>query len=314
MIKIESHFLKSLVFALVMLNVGFANAQSLKELKLIEGLQYEKEIVYKIVGGDTLDMILFTPRLKKYDRAPVILYTHGGGWGGGSKYNITRPAFRATLQTLLENGIVCATIEYRLTRKKISTAYDCVVDCKDAARFLIKHAEKYELDTDRMGVWGGSAGEHLSLMTGLGKNEDFIGDNSLSGYDPVFRCVASYFPLTSFVRPDLLVGSNFEKPQRFVPILGGLKTEKEDLAKGLSPVELLTRDSPPILLLHGDKDKVLPISQSIYMVERAQEVGANVRLITVKNAGHSFNGADIDPTIEKINQIAAEFIIEKLTR
>ncbi|NOR75596.1 MAG: prolyl oligopeptidase family serine peptidase [Draconibacterium sp.] len=241
-----------------------------------------------------------------------MLYTHGGGWGGGSKYNIFRSGFNGTLKTLLDNGIVCATIEYRLTRVGKSNAYDCVIDCKDAARFLMHNAEKYSLDVNRMGVWGGSAGGHLSLMTALGDNKNFIGDKSLSSYNPKFVCVASYFPLTSFIETEYLKGSNFENPNRFISLLGGLLSDKENIARSLSPVELLKVDSPPILLLHGNKDDVLPIAQSINMVKVAKQVGADIKLLTVENAGHSFSGENISPSIERINQISADFILKEL--
>ncbi len=303
--------LATIVFVISVFRI---EAQKPQEETLVEHFKYEKNIVYKIVDGDTLDLILFLPKEKKYSRMPIMIYTHGGGWGGGNKYNITRPAFWGTLEILLENGIACASIEYRLARIGKSTVYDCVTDCKDAARFLMKNAEKFSLDVNRMGVWGGSAGGHLSLMTALGDNKDFSGDDSLKFYNPKFACVASYYPLTSFIKTELLKGSNFENAERFVPILGGLLKDNERLGKLLSPVELLKKDSPPILLLHGEQDKILPISQSIYLMEVAKQVGADVTLLKVKNAGHSFVGGNISPSMQEINQIASEFIIEKITK
>ena len=304
---------KLVLISILMVCGSLVRAQTPKEMKLLEQLSYEKDIIYKIIDGDTLDMILFLPKVKTSSKLPLMLYTHGGGWGGGNKFKIFRSGFNGTLKSLLDNGIACATIEYRLTRVGKSNAHDCVTDCKDAARFLMKNAGKYSLDVNRMGVWGGSAGGHLSLMTALGENGNFIGDKSLSKYNPQFACVASYFPLTSFVNTENLKGSNFEKPNRFIPLLGGLLSEKENLARSLSPVELLKVDSPPILLLHGNKDQVLPISQSIYMKERAKQIGANVILLTVENAGHSFQGENISPAIDEINQISADFILENLT-
>jgi acetyl esterase/lipase len=283
-------------------------------LELVKQFGGETNIVYKTVNGEALDMILFLPKLGKQAKSPVMLYTHGGGWGGGDKYAIFGNPFQETLKRLLENGIACATIEYRVTREGISTAFDCVVDCKDAARFLMKNAERYGLDPDRIGVWGGSAGGHLSLMTALADNALFPGDEALKGYNPKFRCVASYFPATTFEKPELLKGSNFERPQRFIPLVGGLPDEKRDLVKLLSPVTHLKKDSPPILLLHGDKDTVLPISLSTYFIGQANELGADARLLTVKNGGHSFNGGPIDPTMPEINRFSAEFIIKHLAK
>ncbi len=287
-------------------------AQSSKDIEQLKAFEYQKDIIYKTIDGDTLDMILFFPNVKKGTKMPVMLYTHGGGWGGGNKFNIFGAPFIGTLKTILNEGIACAAIEYRLTRTGKSTAYDCVLDCKDAARFLMKNAEKYALDVDRMGVWGGSAGGHLSLMTALAENKSFKGDESLQKYKPDFLCVVSYYPLTSFVNAKYLKDSNFGKTQRFIPILGGLLSEKLNLAKMLSPVEWIDKNSTPVLLLHGEQDEVLPIEQSIHLEEVGKAKGADIKLLRIKNAGHSFNGENISPSMADINKTAAEYIVEKL--
>jgi len=290
-----------------------ACAQPSKDVEQLKEFKYQKDIIYKTIGGDTLDMILFLPpNVKQGTKMPVMLYTHGGGWGGGNKFNILGAPFIGTLKTILNKGIACATIDYRLTRVGRSTVYDCVSDCKDAARFLMKNAEKYSLDVDRMGVWGGSAGGHLCLMTALADNKYFKGDESLQQYEPNFLCTVSYFPLTSFVKTEYLKDSNFEKPQRFISILGGPLSEKQNLAKRLSPVEWINKNSTPVFLLHGEQDKVLPIEQSIYLEEVGKAKGADIKLLRVKNAGHSFNGKNISPSMDDINKIAAEYIIKKL--
>ncbi len=245
---------------------------------------------------------------------PVMLYTHGGGWGKGDKYNLLQKVFNETLSILLDNGIACASVEYRLTRPGISTAFDCVVDCKDAGRFLIKNADKYGLDTKKVGVWGGSAGGHLSLMTALGPAKNFPGDAILINFDPVYKCVASYFPLTTFLKPEVLEGSNFASPNRFIPMFGGLLEAKKDTAKLISPVEFLKQNSPPILLLHGDNDKVLSIKNSLYMMDIAKQEKARVEMLTVKGAGHSFQGENIQPSIAEINKISAAFIMKHLLK
>ncbi|MBV5313691.1 MAG: alpha/beta hydrolase [Prolixibacteraceae bacterium] len=300
------------IFFTFLLVASFANAQSPKEIEKLKQFNC-KTVIYKTVDGDTLDMLLFFPEVEIATKMPVMIFIHGGGWGGGNKYKILGAPFFGTLESLLNNGIACATIEYRLTRLGKSTAYDCVVDCKDAVRFLMKNADEYSLDVNRMGVWGDSAGGHLCLMTALADNNSFTGDESLKKYKPRFQCIASYYPLTSFVNPEFLKGSNFEKPERFIPLLGGLVSEKQDMAKLLSPAEWIGKNSPPVLLLHGEQDKVLPIQQSIFLEEVGKARGADIQLLRVKNADHSFNGENPVPSIEEINKIAAQFIIEKLT-
>ena len=292
--------------------VSDAIGQTDKEQLVLDTFEYEKGIVYKTVGGKKLDLDYFKPKnLKTGDKAPWMLFVHGGGWRGGNKHNILRPAFAGTLKQLTENGVACFTITYRLTRNHI-TAFDSVVDCKDAARFLLKNAETYNLDSERYGVWGGSAGGHLSLMTALGKDENFLGEPTLADLALDFKCVASYFPLTSLVNPDVLAGSKFEDPSKLLHVLDGPFAEKPELARLLSPVEYLTRTSPPILLLHGEKDSTLSIKNSLHMMDIAKEKEADVRLLTVKNAGHSFHGKRISPSMEEINETSAKFMISRL--
>ena len=301
------------VYALV-LCLSAAHGQTVAEKVKLDGFEMERDVVYKKVGGKKLDFDYFKPKnLKPGEKVPWMLFTHGGGWRGGNKYNILRSAFTGTLKHLTDQGVACFTIEYRLTRNG-STAFDSVVDCKDAARFLLKNAEKYNLDPERYGVWGGSAGGHLSLMTALGKDADFPGDESLKKSPLRFMCVASYYPLTSLVNPEVLAGSKFEDPKALLHVLDGRSSEKPELARLLSPVEYLSEKSPPILLLHGEKDRTLSIKNSLHMMEVAKKQKADVTLLTVKNAGHSFRGKNISPTMEEINKRSAEFILSKLNR
>jgi acetyl esterase/lipase len=287
--------------------------QTEKEQQMLEPFQIEEGIIYKRVDGAKLGLIYFKPQnLKAGEKAPWMLFVHGGGWRGGNKYNVLRSAFAGTLKQLTDNGVACFTIDYRLTRNHV-TAFDSVVDCKDAARFLLANAATYNLDPERYGIWGGSAGGHLCLMTALGNDEDFPGDTSATGSPLNFKCVASYYPLTTLVNPDVLAGSKFEDPAAVVHVLDGKFSEKPDLARLLSPTEYLTEKSPPILLLHGNKDETLSITNSLYMMEVAEQTGADVQLLEVKNAGHSFGGKNISPSMEEINEQAAQFMISHLT-
>lgn len=299
-----------LVFFLMFQSVVFS--QKPAEQKIIETFNYKKDVVYKVVNGVGLEMDIYYPNPDKVkDKNPWMLHVHGGGWAGGDRYKVFRKSFVGTLKSLLDQGVVCVTIEYRRAKKGI-TAYDAVVDAKDAARYLLKNAKEYKLDTKQYGVWGGSAGGHLSLVTALSKKSDFKGDKALANYNPKFKCVASYFPATSLIHPELVPGSLFKKQESYQRILGDSLQNKPALAKLLSPTELLKKKSPPILLIHGEKDKVLPISNSILLKKVGVAKKANVALLTIKNAGHSFNGTNIAPSFKEINQYVTNFILSHL--
>lgn len=285
---------------------------SAKDLALLEEFKTEQNIVYKTVNGESLDLILFLPKRESPGKTPVMLYTHEGGWGGGDKFKVFRPPFLNTLRILLDSGIACATIEYRLTRVGKSTAVDSVTDCKDAARFLVRYAPRYGLDPNRMGVWGGSAGGHLALMTGLADNGLFPGAETLLAANPQFRCIASYYPAVSFLEPVLAKGTNFEKPARIVPLIGGSLERKRDVAALISPTEHVRKDSPPVLVLHGDRDATVPITHAHYFMKIATERGADAELLIVKGGGHGFSGKNISPSMPEISRIAADFMISNL--
>lgn len=305
------HFV-SFFTALFYISLSAAHAQKPAEQEKLDAFAYQDGITYKEVNGRALDMLYFEPKnVKPSEKVPWMLHVHGGGWRGGNRYVVLKSSFNQTLQQLTENGVACFSIEYRLTKNGV-TAYDSVVDSKDAARFLLKNAERFNLDTERYGVWGGSAGGHLSLMTALGKNDDFVGESSLEDFSPEFKCVASYFPLTTLLNPDVLEGSKFEDPEVLRHVLDGLFTEKPELARLLSPTEYLSKGTPPILLLHGEKDPILDIKNSQFMMEVAKDKGADVELLSVKNATHSFGGKNISPAIEEINETATRFILSHL--
>ncbi len=301
-----------LVLFLVIQSVAYGQEQA--DLEVLETFNYQKDIIYKVVDGVSLEMDIYYPSPDKVKKKnPWMLHVHGGGWAGGDRYKVFRESFLGTLKSLLDEGVVCVTIEYRRARNGV-TAYDAVVDAKDAARYLLKNAKRYKLDKKRYGVWGGSAGGHLSLLTALAKNSDFLGDTQLSGYHPKFKCVASYFPATSLINPELVPGSLFEKQESYERILGDSLSNKLELAKLLSPTEHIQKKSPPILLIHGENDTVLPIINSTYMMEVAKEKNADVELLIIKNAGHSFSGSNISPSFEALNQYATNFILSHLKK
>lgn len=275
------------------------------ELKIV------KDVVYKEVKGQVLDMYLFLPLKKVYEKTPVVMYIHGGGWGGGDKFRARKPGIIGVIKELNNNGVLCASIEYRLTDYKAgNNAYDSIVDCKDAIRFLVKNKEKYNIDVNKIATFGSSAGGHLTLATAFGLNKDFPGDKELLEYDSKVCCVAAYYPLCSFYHPEAVKGTNFERPNRLRPILGGLLEEKKELAQKISPIDMVTKNSPPSLILHGKVDTILPYQGSVLMKKKADEVGAELSLVIVEGAGHGFKGDSISPTLKEIIKTVSDFFLD----
>jgi acetyl esterase/lipase len=114
----------------------------------------QRDLIYKRVNGAVLTLDLYCPE-KVSDRLPVIVWIHGGGWRSGRKE-------RCPAVALVQDGFAVASIDYRLTRTAPFPAQ--IEDCKAAVRWLRANAAKYNLDADRVGVWGMSAGGHLAAL------------------------------------------------------------------------------------------------------------------------------------------------------
>lgn len=295
----------------LLLNLIFVFGQS--EHGFIEGENYRDGVIYKTVNGTNLVMDMFYPDEEKMtDENPWVVFIHGGGWSGGHRDNIYKSAFIGGMKQLVDAGVVVATVQYRLAKlSSPDTSYDSTTDCKDAARFLLKNKEEYKLDDENYGIWGGSAGGHLSLVTSLVPDAKFPGDVGLSTITPNYKGVVAYYPFTSCLHEPLRPNSIFEDGTLFERLLGGPLDENLELAADLTPTSFLDENSLPVLLIHGEQDDTLPVINSIYLKEVAIENNADVEFIAVKNADHSFAGNNISPSLENINVSMANFFLEK---
>lgn len=287
------------------------------------------EIVYKTVAaGDRsrelkLDLYYPTsgPARGPGEKHPVILYTHGGGWAAGSRYKVADGLFAQVFLRLLDEGFAVAPVSYRLAKEGVAIR-DCVIDCKDAARYLATHADRLGLDPMRLGVMGDSAGGHLAQMLLLTDPQSLPGDADL--VEARYRMLAgvSWYGPGDFERLDLF--NHDDRPDfrdRFASRLLGSTTGPRDTGpqdrlaryREVSPVNFLTADSPPLLLIQGDRDTTIPVKHAVHMQQRAQAVGAPVDVLIVRNAGHNWRpvGADITPTRAEIVDRTVDFLVSE---
>lgn len=270
----------------------------------------QETVTYKTVGGKKLNVLFFYPEESKMAKSdnPWVLYVHGGGWAGGDKLNISRPATKGTLRHMLDNGYVCAAIDYRLAKTPV-TSFESLIDVKDATRFLINNSKKFKLSKKEYGIWGGSAGGHLSLVAALAPDNSFPAELDLPKTKVAYKYVLSLFPFTSCTNPEIFPNSIFADRKLFVRLLGcELDKAKPELVTVMSPSDLINKKSCPILLVHGSADKTLPLINSEYLYQVGKECGADIDLLMIKGAGHSFSGKNISPSMEDMSQSCFDFI------
>ena len=260
----------------------------------------EGDVVYATVGGVALMLDVHYP-VSAQGPAPVAVYVHGGGWTGGDK---SSGAGMADKDELLARGYIVAAVNYRLAPQHKWPAQ--IQDVKAAVRFLRASAARFGLDPARVGAWGGSAGGHLVAM--LGTTDASAGfDDSGGNLEQSSRVSA----VVDLFGPADLTASDWglDRSPTAWQVFGATSPADPVLVQA-SPVTWVSPDDPPFLILHGDKDATVPVSQSVTLDAALRAAGVPSRLVVVANAGHGFRpvGGDPAPSRAELTAMLAEFL------
>jgi acetyl esterase/lipase len=203
---------------------------------------------------------------------------HGGGWEGGSKDH-------APAEELVRRGYAVASVGYRLSQHARYPAQ--IEDCKAAVRWLRANAEKYRLDPERVGVWGASAGGHLAALLGTtGDLRDFDKGENLDQSSKV-QCVIDWFGPTDFLNYGVPPQLQLDQPGGLVArLLGGTVRSKPDAAKRASSIFFVQQSAAPFLIMHGDRDELVPLQQSEILHAALKRAGVPSTLRVFRGAGH----------------------------
>ncbi len=223
---------------------------------------------------------------------PVVVWIHGGAWRAGSKKNCRSKVF-------LKDGYAAASINYRLSQHGTFPAQ--IEDCKTAIRYLRANAKKYNIDPERIGVWGSSAGGHLVAL--LGTTSDIKGFDKGANLhiSSKVQAVCDFFGPTDFTKM-----SDFESrmdhdaadsPESI--LVGGPVQENKEACKRANPITYVSRNDPPILIVHGDKDPLVPHNQSELLYESLKKADVDVKFHTVKGGGHGFKNIQVDRMVKE---------------
>lgn len=255
------------------------------------------DCVYRdVVGFRPLKLDLHLPSHSD-DATPVLVYLHGGGWQRGSREQVlpaladADPPFFARV---VAAGFAVAAVDYRLSGESVFPA--AVDDVVAAVRWVREHAAEYGLDAGPVYLWGESAGAHLALLTALATD---IGTPADVGG------LVAWFPPTDFLGLDADAADVGGEPHgqsdsRESRLLGAAVADVPDLARAASPLAYVRGDAPPILLMHGEADLMVPARQSVRLAEALRRAGAPVELELVAGAGHMWRGCrDIDAIVER---------------
>ena len=216
---------------------------------------------------------------------PAVIFVHGGGWEAGH-----REAGLLFSMLLARRGFFTATIGYRLSQ--IATWPAQIHDVKTAIRFVRASAARLNVDPDRIGIWGASAGGHLTAMAALnGDYPELEGEtpDSLRRVSSRVLCALPICPPTDFTVPWHHLDGTEATDEEFGPVtrlLGGLPRHVPYLARLASPAALTEPGDAPLLILHGTADAVVPYAQAERLLAAAREAGNEAELLTMPGVGH----------------------------
>lgn len=267
---------------------GKPNEKTKMPAWLPAGAKVQRDLVYAKVGNKNLHLDLITPE-KSDGPVPLVIWIHGGGWSAGTRQSI--PA-----NELVQAGFALAAVQYRLSGEAIFPA--AIVDCKAAVRWLRANAAKHNLNAERFGAWGSSAGGHLVALLGTsaGVKEFEVGEHLEQS--SAVQAVCDWFGPTDFLRmtehaKEAGIVSKIDHDSAKSPesrFIGGAIQQNKDKVARANPVTFVSAKSPPFLILHGDKDALVPLGQSKILHEALKKASVESTLIVLDGAGHGGAG------------------------
>ena len=276
--------LPAVLLAIISVARVFAAEQPIPPLP--DNVILERDMEYGRAGEVSLKLDLLLPKESPKAPLPAIVFIHGGGWAARDKSD----ALRHVPQYVASGNYIGASIGYRLTGVAKWPAQ--IHDCKAAIRWLKANAKKYNIDPERIGVWGASAGGQLASLLGTtGDVKELEGDCGSPDQSSRVACVVDFCgPSDMRTQPD---------SGHFKHLFGKTVEEAPEVAKAASPIVYVKKNTPPFLIVHGTGDTMVPLMQAERLYVALKVAGADATLIRIAGGEHNspFN-KEMEPTVE----------------
>lgn len=258
------------------------------------------DITYCTMDGVPLKLDLYYPDSLETP-APLVVYIHGGGWTQGSRQGYLEMYYASALRN---SGYILASVDYRLAPQYKFPAM--IQDVKCAIRHLRAHAQAYGIDPERIGVIGVSAGGHLAALVGASDEGAGFDVGEYPGQSSRVGAVVDLFGPA-----DLTIGYS-PAYELMAESVFGTTDPADPVFAAASPVTYVTPDDPPFLILHGDRDQIVPLSQSQRLYERLIAAGVDAGLVVVQGGRHSLLDEQQSPSPQDLMLITLQFLEENL--
>jgi acetyl esterase/lipase len=263
------------------------------------GARVHRDLAYVTDGHARQKLDLYLPAGE--GPVPLVVYIHGGAFRAGDKAD-------APPLDYLDQGYALAAINYRLSQHALFPAQ--IEDCKAAIRWLRANSRRHGLDPERFAVGGTSAGGHLAAMVGTTGHVRELDVGEHLDVSSRVQAVIDFFGPTDFLQMDAhrpphgLIHDAPDSPES--QLVGGPIQENPGRVARANPITYVTPEAPPFLIVHGEKDPLVPHHQSEILAEALREAGVPVVLYTVKGGSH---GGFADP---KVPELTRAFLAEHL--
>lgn len=226
---------------------------------------------------------------------PILINIHGGGWRSGVKE--TQGGFNSFFKA----GFAVANMEYRLSGQ--ATAPAAIEDTRCMLIYLIKNAKALNIDPNKIIIMGGSAGGHLALMGGLLANDHRFDTNCPGVENIKVAAIINKYGIADVWDWTFGPEHKSSSPKLWL----GDKVNDDNFIKSVSPIFYVTKNSPPIFIVHGDSDPTVPYQQSVDLYKKLQDLGVKSQFMTVKGGLH---GKFDKEKNSEINVAILQFIAE----
>lgn len=256
----------------------------------------QPEIPYAGTSNPRQRLDLYLPKNRAAGKLPVVVFFHGGGWSMGDKSEGAE-----SLVPLVRSGRYAGvSAGYRFSDEAKWPAQ--IHDCKAVIRWVRANAVRYGLDADHIGVWGSSAGAHLALMLGLSSGvpelEGDVGPHTKESSR--VAAVVNFFGVTELLAI-LETSSGYDPTRSDDPaalLLGGAIIKNIEKARQASPITYVDANDPPVMTVHGTKDRTVPYDQAVRLHDALAKHSVPNYLITVVGGDHEDFGAAADRRVK----------------
>lgn len=259
-----------------------------------KGYEAAIDVIYTRVNGWEGKLDYYIKPLSKQP-TPLIINIHGGGWNHGVKEG------QGGFSPFFKAGFAVANIEYRMTPQ--ATAPAAIEDTRCALIYLISHAKELNIDPNKIVMMGGSAGGHLALMAGLLENNHLF-DTNCKGVEKIkVAAIIDKYGINDVW--DWAYGPNITSKSATNWL--GSKAKDNAFIQSVSPIHYITKNSPPIFIVHGNADPTVSYQQSVVLYKKLVELGVKTKFITVEGGLH---GKFVKEKNNEINDAIMQFLSE----